>query len=425
MNDDAIGSIAFIIVLMALSAFFSGAETALTAASRARMHHLEKTGVRRARLVNALRANKERLIGTLLLGNTLINIMASAVATKVLVEMFSAGTAALLATGIMTALILIFCEVLPKTYAINNPDRAALALAPLLRPVVAGLAPISRAVQVIVLFLLRLMGARARGDGASFAAEELRGAIDLHRRPGGAAQHQRFMLRGVLDLEEVEVGEIMIHRRDVAMIDIDQDAAGILDRIATSPFTRLPVYRGTLDNVVGVINSKVVLRDVWARRGDVGGLQLSSLMAEPWFVPESTNLIQQLQNFRRRREHFALIVDEYGALQGIVTLEDILEEIVGDVLDEHDKLTAGVRTEPGGSYVVSGSTTIRDLNRRFDWSLPDEEAATVAGLLMHRARRIPAVGQVIAVGGLRFEVLRRRRNRITQIRITPEARPEG
>ncbi len=408
-----------IFVLLLLSAFFSGSETALTAASRPLMHQMEQTGNQRAGLVNRLQHSSDRLIGTILLGNNLVNILASALATSLLITLF--GKAGVVyATVAMTLLVLIFAEILPKTYAFRNANKMALGIAPIINVLVTILSPLTHAMQVVVQMTLWLFGAEHEAkEGMGPSAEELRGAIALHTGEKGTIKHERAMLRSILDLTEVEVGEIMTHRKNVTMIDADEPLGKVVKQVLASPFTRLPLWRGEPDNIVGVIHAKALLRAVRGGDNKLDGIDVVKLAGRPWFVPESTSLLDQLQAFRKRREHFALVVDEYGTLMGIVTLEDILEEIVGDIADEHDIPVPGVVRQPDGSYVVQGTVTIRDLNRRFEWGLPDEEAATVAGLVLHEARRIPDVGQAFIFHGLRFEILRRHRHQITAIRIAP------
>ena len=416
---DTTFSILIITVLLVLSAFFSGSETALTAASWPRLHQLARTGDARAQRVNKLRERRDRLIGAILLGNNGLNIAASALATEIMVRAFGkAGVA--YATLAMTVIVLIFAEVLPKTYALGHADKVALAVAPAMRVVVVVLSPVTAAVQAVIGGMLRLLGVAAEGEGRAISGhDELRGAIDLHAREGAVVKHERDMLGSILDLADVEVGEVMVHRRNVATIDADQPAARIVEQVVASPYTRLPLWRGEPDSVIGVLHAKDVLRAVLEHRADLDALDITALASPPWFIPETTTLLRQLQAFRRRRTHFALVVDEYGALMGIVTLEDILEEIVGDIADEHDVPVPGVRVGDDGSYTVDGTVTIRDLNREFDWDLPDDEAATIAGLVIHEARRIPEVGQRFAFYGFRFEVLGRQRNQVTSLRITP------
>ncbi len=408
-----------IVLLLFLSAFFSGSETALTSVSRPRLHHLERRGNLRARLVNRLIEDRERLIGAILLGNNAVNIFASALATSVLIGLFGeAGVA--YATIAMTLLVLIFAEVLPKTYALRNPDRISLAVAPVMRVVVIVLSPITLAIQAVVRFTLRILGVKESDDDRALSAEqELRGAFDLHTRDGAIVKQERDMLGSILDLENVEVSDIMVHRGGMTVIDAGSPASRIVERVIASPYTRIPLWRDDPDNIIGVLHSKDLLRLVHGHAGDLDELDLVASALAPWFIPDSTTLLMQLQAFRRRRAHFALVVDEYGALMGMVTLEDILEEIVGDIADEHDVAFTGVRRNADQSYTVRGTVTVRDLNREFEWTLPDEEASTIAGLVIHEAMRIPEVGQNFVFHGFKFEVLTRQRNQITSLRLTP------
>lgn len=420
---DIVLSAVAIILLLLVSGFFSGSETALTAASRARMHQLEKDGDRRARIVNRLREHKERLIGGILLGNNLVNILASAMATSLLLTLVGDG-AVVLATLVMTLLVLIFAEVLPKTYAIHRAETTALVVARVLSVVIAILAPITKGITLIVRGLLRLLGTDIRDVGVTNYVDELRGAIELHRGPELEVDEERAMLRSILELSEVEVSEIMTHRRNVVAIDADQSPEDIVADVIESPYTRLPLWREDTDNIVGVLHAKDVLRAVRAAGGEASKIVVEEIIKTPWFIPDTTTLRDQLQAFRARRGHFALVVDEYGSLQGVVTLEDILEEIVGEIDDEYDQPVTGITPQPNGSYIVDGSVTIRDLNRQFEWDLPDDQASTIAGLVLHEAQRIPQVGQIFTFYGLRFEILRRQRNQIVALRLTPPAKSE-
>ncbi|MBC8239334.1 MAG: HlyC/CorC family transporter [Alphaproteobacteria bacterium] len=422
MDSELLYSIFGVLVLLVLSALFSGTETALTVVSRARMHQLERRGMRRATQVNSLLAKPERLIGAILLGNNLVNILASALATSVLITLFGKPGVAY-ATAIMTALVVIFAEVLPKTYALNRPDRTALLAAPIVGPIVLILGPVVDLVQKIVVIFLALFGVRMRKEEAvADASEELRGALDLHAREGAMIKSDRDMLDGILDLSDVEVSEIMVHRKNMVMLDADQPVQQIAEALLASPYSRVPLWRNDVDNIVGVLHAKDLLRAISApESGDSDSPpSLHNLWRESWFVPDTTSLIEQLNAFRARREHFALVVDEYGDLMGLVTLEDILEEIVGEISDEHDVTRASaVRREAGGSYMIDGVVTVRDLNRDFDWELPEDDAATIAGLVIQLARRIPDVGERFNLNGFTFEVMRRLRNQVTAVRVRP------
>lgn len=407
-----------IVLLLVLSAFFSGSETSLTAASRARMYQLEKQGNKRAQLVNRLLEDRERLIGAILLGNNMVNILASALATSVFLALFKdAGVA--YATLVMTALILIFSEVMPKTYAIVNPDRMALSVAPVIRVCVFLFAPVVKSVQFIVRRTFRMLGVNIDTDDGEDADDELRGAIDLHHKEGAVVKGDRDMLGGILDLKDIAVEDVMIHRKTMESIDIDLPPEEIVERMLNSPHTRLPLWRDEPENIVGVLHAKDLLRELHGEAGELITLDFAKIAREPWFVPESTMLQRQLNAFREKKVHFALVVDEYGGLMGMITLEDILEEIVGDIADEHDVEVQGVRPQPNGSYNIDGNVSLRDLNRALDWQLPDEEAITLAGLIIHEAQTIPDPGQAFNFYGFKFEILRRQRNQITAVRVTP------
>jgi len=409
-----------VIILLFFSAFFSGSETALTAASKARLTSLEKDGNLRAGLVNRIRDEKDRMIGALLLGNNMVNILASALATSVLIKIF--GEAGVVyATLVMTLLVLIFAEVLPKTYAFHHASSMSMRIAPIIRVVIFVFAPVTEMVTWIVRRVLRLFGVDISKVGAGSHLELLRGVIEMHDGPEQEISEQRAMLHSILDLADVDVEEIMIHRKNVTMINADDPIDQIVDQVMDSPYTRLPLWADNPDNVVGVLHVKMLLQAMRENRADIYSINIRNVALAPWFVPESTTLYDQLQAFRERKEHFALVIDEYGSLQGIVTLEDILEEIVGEIDDEQDMTFPGVRNLANGRYMVDGAVTIRDLNREFDWRLPDEEYATLAGLILFEAKMVPQVGQAFRFHGFQFDIVKRQRNQITQIRVTPPA----
>lgn len=412
-----------IVALLVLSAFFSGSETALTAVSSARVHQLQRQGNLRAKIVDKLISARETLIGAILLGNNLVNILASALATSMFVQLFG-DAGVVYATLVMTALVLIFAEVMPKTYAIANIDRSALAVAPVIQVIVAVFGPVTAAVQFIVRRTLRLFGADVE-EGAEVlsAREELRGAIAYHHREGTVVKHDRDMLGGVLDLDELEVLDVMVHRTKMETLDAATAPADIIEQVLKSGYTRLPVWREEQDNILGVLHAKDLLRAMSGSKKSLSSLDIVELLTPPWFVPESTNVTDQLNAFLKRKSHFALVVDEYGEVMGLVTLEDILEEIVGEIADEHDAPATGVRPQPDGTIVVDGTVAIRDINRMMDWELPDEEATTVAGLVIHETQMIPEVGQAFTFYGHTFEVARRRRNQVTSLRISPAWKP--
>lgn len=412
------GYIIAIFVLLALSGFFSGSETALTAASRARMHALEKDGDKRAAAVNRLISNREGLIGSILLGNNVVNILASVLATSLFTQLFGQGGMAMaMATGVMTILVLVFAEVLPKTYAISRPDSTAMTVAGIISILVAAASWIVKLIQLIVTITLKIVGLGAPAEAIT-ADEEIRGAIDLHASEGGVAAADRQRLVGALDLKELTVEDVMIHRKNIKMLSADLEPRQLVMKALASPHTRIPIYRGEKEEIIGILHAKDLLRAIIPLGGNLGNLDLDAIIRKPWFVPETTAVQDQLDAFLQARNHFALVVDEYGELQGLITLEDILEEIVGSINDEHDIAVQGVRPQEDGSVNVDGWVPIRDVNRAMNWNLPDEEAVTVAGLVIHEAQTIPEAGQTFVFHGYRFNVLRRQRNQVTGLNIS-------
>ncbi len=411
-----------VLLCVLISCFFSASETALTASSRARMLRLEKQGNQRAAIVNRLLQTRERLIGTLLLGNNAVNVAASALATGLFLAWFG-EVGVIYATIFMTVLLVVFAEVLPKTAAINRPDRVALIVAKPIEWAVRLFGPVLMGIEALVRRILVHVGIRVGENQPILSAhEELRGAVDLLHREGGVEKLDRDMLGGLLNLRELEVSDVMIHRTEMVMLDAGQPTEAIVRAILDAPVTRVPLWRDSPENIIGVLHAKDLLRVIHASGGDLSQVDIAAIALPPWFVPDTTPLSEQLKAFRRRKTPFALVVDEYGEVMGLVTLEDILEEIVGDIEDEHDIAVPGVRPQLDGSVNVDGGVPIRDLNRAMDWNLPDQEATTIAGLVIHEARSIPEPGQSFTFHGLRFQVLRRERNRITALKITPLAR---
>ncbi|MGI9353080.1 MAG: HlyC/CorC family transporter [Rhizobiaceae bacterium] len=406
-----------IFLLILMSAFFSGSETALTAASRARMHQLEKNGDLRAGQVTKLIEKRDQLIGALLIGNNLVNILASALATSLFLNLFGeAGVA--IATLVMTLLVVVFAEVMPKSIALSNADKFAVTIAPVLRPIIFVLSPFAKLVTGLVRRILRLFGFAIGSEQSMLSAhEELRGAVEVLHQEGSVVKDDRYRLGGVLDLHELELSDVMIHRTNMETINIDDAPEKIIKQLLDSPYTRIPLWQGDSDNIIGVIHSKDVLRVLAGKNGDGKRIDFKKISSKPWFVPETTTLQDQLNAFLRQKAHFALVVDEYGEVEGMVTLEDILEEIVGEIADEHDEEVSGVVPQADGSWIVEGAVPIRDLNRALDWELPDEEATTMAGLVIHAAQMIPEEKQTFTFYNKRFVIMEREKNRITKLRI--------
>jgi Mg2+/Co2+ transporter CorB len=400
-------------LLIVASAFFSSAETALTAASDARMRQLTNKGDKRAKIVEKLRADREGLIGSILIGNNAVNVLGSALATSFAIALFGEGGLVWATIG-MTVLLVVFAEVMPKTYAFTYADSYALRIAPVLQLVVRALSPLSVGIRLLATQIIR-----PNPNASENREEELRGLIELQGNDGNADDRERkAMLSSILDLNEISVEAIMTHRGTVSMINADDKVEHILRYVLNSPHTRHPVFSGKSDNIVGVLHVKDLLRAVGeAETGMTTPETVQNIASDAYFIPETTLLFDQLQAFRSRREHFAVVVDEYGDFRGIVTLEDILEEIVGDIDDEHDVDLAGLASQADGSWLVDGNVTIRDLNRTLGWHLPDEDASTVAGLVLFESRTIPSPGREFRFHDIRFRIVKRKGNRLTRLRL--------
>ncbi len=406
-----------ILLLLVFSAFFSSSETALTAASRARMHARTKQGDKRAALVAHLLEARERLIGALLLGNNLVNIFASALMTALALDVFG-QVGVVYATLVMTLLVLIFAEVMPKTWAITKPDEAAMAVARPVNIIVKIFAPFVQAIQILVNATLRLFGVKSAGTDWT-AADEIRGAIDLHHKEGSVEKHERDRILGVLNIGELVIEDVMIHRKNLVTIDGDMSPHKIIEQVLASGHSRLPVWYDQPDNVIGILHAKDLLKALARPSADKDKINIKRLLRPPWFIPETTPVLTQLKAFQQKREHFALVVDEYGALMGVVTLEDIIEEIVGDIQDEYDENNPDIKPNKNGSVIVDGDVPVRDLNRAMGWELPDEDAVTIAGLIIHEAESIPDKGQVFNFYGFKFEITGKTKNQITKVKISP------
>ncbi|MDP3895957.1 MAG: HlyC/CorC family transporter [Mesorhizobium sp.] len=408
-----------IFFLIALSFFFSGTETGITAASRARLRSLSANGDRRASHIERLSQRKDRLVGALLIGNNLVNILASALATSLLLSIF--GEAGILyATIVMTVVLVIFAEILPKSWALARPEQFSLFVSPFARFVVFVFGPLSSLANMTVRGILRIFDVNLADDVSMLSAhDELRGTVDVLHREGSFVKQDRDRLGGLLDLAELEVSDVMIHRTVMYTVDADDPPDAVVRAVLLSPHTRVPVWRGSTDNIVGVLHAKNLLRALHEVGNDYAKIDILKVASKPWFVPDTTTLQDQLNAFLRSKAHIAIVVDEYGEVEGLVTLEDIIEEIVGEIADEHDVDIQGVRQQPDGSVLVDGSVPIRDLNRALDWRLPDDEATTIAGLVIHETQSIPEEKQAFTFHGKRFVVQKREKNRIVRLRIKP------
>ena len=411
-----------IIGLVILSAFFSGSETSLTSASKPRMHNLAKSGKKNAKIFETLFKDKELLICTILFANNLVNVLASALATKILIEITNTD-GILYATVIMTLMILVFGELIPKTLALSKSDSYALKIAPFIRFLVILLYPLTVSLNFFVYILLKIVGVNysnfKKEEISEKREEELRGAIDLHG--DDSSREEKNMLKSILDLDEITVGSIMIPRKDIFSLSVKISYHDLLNKLEDSPHSRIPIWEKNPENIIGVFH---VRRLISLKNIDSKNFNIKLLCQKPWFIPESTKLDNQLMEFKKRKEHFSIVVDEYGEFLGIVTLEDIIEEIVGDIDDEQDMLkisqkVKGIKTLSSSSFLVKGNVNLRDLNKELNTNLPiNNNISTVAGLVLYESRTIPKTKQVFSFFDLKFEILNKTNNQITLLKIT-------
>ena len=411
-----------IIGLIIISGFFSGSETSLTSASKPRMHELAKSGDKKAKLFTKIFKDKEILIGTILFANNLVNVLASAIATKILIEITN-DEGIVYATIIMTLMILIFGELIPKTIALSNSDKFALKIAPFMRIIIILLYPLTKLLNILVTLILKVFGIDYKkinkDELSENREEELRGAIDLHGEHPSTGD-EKDMLKSILDLDDITVGSIMVPRKDIFSLPSTSSLDELLLQLKDSPHSRIPIWEKNPENIIGVLH---VRKLIGLRLTDPKNFNISSYCQKPWFIPESTKLDIQLMEFKKRKEHFSIVVDEYGEFLGIITLEDIIEEIVGDIDDEIDVLKVskevkGIKKLSKISYLVKGTVNIRDLNKELNVNLPLNEASTIAGLVLYESRIIPKKCQVFSFFGLRFEILSKKNNQLIVIKIT-------
>jgi len=411
-----------IVGLVIISAFFSGSETSLTSASKPRMHNLAKSGKKNAKIFEDLFKDKELLICTILFANNFVNVLASALATKILIELTNTD-GIFYATIIMTLMILVFGELIPKTLALSKADNYALKISPFIRLLVILLYPLTFTLNFIVYILLKIVGVNysnfKKEEISEKREEELRGAIDLHGED--SSRDEKNMLKSILDLDEITVGSIMIPRKDIFSLPVKITYNDLLEQLENSPHSRIPIWEKNPENIIGVFH---VRRLISYKNSDSKKFNIKSLCQKPWFIPESTKLDNQLMEFKKRKEHFSIVVDEYGEFLGIVTLEDIIEEIVGDIDDEQDMLktskkVTGIKPLSPSSFLVEGNVNIRDLNKELNINLQiNNNVSTVAGLVLYESRTIPKTKQVFSFFDLNFEILKKKNNQITLLKIT-------
>ncbi len=392
--------ISIIIILIILSCLLSASETAVTALSLAKIHKLKTDGNTRAQVISDLRENKESLISTILLANNAFNIVASTIATAVFIKFLGDG-GVVYATILMTVLIIVFAEILPKTYAIAYPEKVALSFAYLLKITVSVCRPITMAMNYFVVFIIRIfkMHNHLHANLVS-PTEELRGTIEMHHKQGSVDHGDKYMFDGIFYLSEANVAKVMTHRKNMQSINIDLDTKEIISQIKKIGHTRIPVWQNAPDNIIGVLNTRDLLYKILLAE-DVQDISIKDLVTEAIFIHENTALDKQLAEFKELKARFAIVIDEYGDIQGVITLSDILEEVVGHIRDEHDNIQDEVICLDG-SCAVRGDMAIRDLNRMLHWSLPEDEASTIAGLLIHHLEKIPEVGESFVFNGFNF-----------------------
>ena len=398
-----------IVFLLLISAFFSSSETAITRASDAKIHQKADEGNIKAINTKKLLKEREKVIGALLLGNNAVNILASALATSLLIVPFG-DVGILYATILMTILIFIFSEVLPKTYAIRESEKLTLYSTPYIKFITMVLAPVNNMVQIFVSFILNFVG---RENNRSDWKQSIRGAIILANDEGGVRKRDRKMLEGILDLNEISVSEIMTHRKNIESLNVMQNKKVLANFAIKSRFSRIPIWKNNPDNIIGILHIKDLTRSMWISED----LNIEKILQKPLFIPETTSLSIQLNQFRQSSIQIALVVDEYGVLQGLITLEDILEEIVGEIFDEFDKPVASPSKLNDGSVLVDGTMTVRDINRFMDWKIPDDEASTLAGLFIEKAQKLPKEGEVLRIKDFEFKVIKRNKTRISKLSI--------
>lgn len=410
-----------LLFLLVCSFFFSGTETAVTAVSTPLLHEQEKQGNKRAATLNRIKSDNGRLLGTLLFGNNVVNIATTAISTSLLIDAFGEHWGVILSTCVVSIVILVFSEILPKTYALSIPFTFAITVTPILNFCVFIFKPFVSALNAVSKVVIHLLPkAKQTIDIDEKLKAEIRGTLDLNQ--GHALVQEKNMLKSVLDLDDVTVEDIMQHRSHIVSLNFTTSPKEIFEFASRTPYSRIPLWKGKRDNIVGVLHVKSILKLLGQLNAGAKKINILDYCVKPWFVLNTTSLMDQLHAFKKRCEHFALVVDEYGDLQGLVTLEDVLEEIVGDITDENDKpeqsLLKPTKTEEG-AWRIDGTTTIRDLNRHFNWDLPDDNAATVAGLVLYLAERIPTEGQRFMLNGFTFIVTHRTKNQLDIIDILP------
>ena len=415
MPEDLLASILIVIFLLFLSGLLSGSETSITSVSKSKIHKLAIRGDKRAQQLLHLIKNKSDFISSLLIGNNFVNILASVLATAILIKYYG-DRGILYSTILMSLLIVIFSEVLPKSYALIRPDRFALAMSKYLIVFSKIITPIMLLVKAINWSFFKIMRIDLENKATSKTArEDIRNIINMHEDEGRLLKDEGDMLNAILDLKEITVEKIMTHRKNIYSIDLNNKNE-FFPRISKSSFSRIPVWKENPNNILGLIHAKNVLTNL----NDQGQLDITKIkenLIKPWFVPETTKAKDQLNEFIQRKEKLAFVVDEYGELMGLISMEDIIEEIVGNIFDEKDFSTIGIRKIDINTYRIRGDVNIRDINRELDIQIPDTFYSTIAGYIIHETESFPDVGQIFSFGDIRYEIVNKNKNQITQIKM--------
>ncbi|NDE89599.1 MAG: DUF21 domain-containing protein [Alphaproteobacteria bacterium] len=403
--------------LLLLSALLSAAETAFTSCSKPRMLTLENEGNKHAALVNRILKKPDLLIGAILVGYNVINVVSSALTTAAMIEAFGERGLAY-ATAIMSVLIVLFVEILPKTIALQRPDRTAIFLAPLVQVLVFVLVPITTVCRNIIGVILKPFKLEKQHlEIEETAEQEIRGVIDMHADILGASQETASMLHAVVDLKAMSVSDVMTHRRDMISVPLGQPAEQLIQALLDAKHSLVPLWGKTPEDIVGVIDARRLIAELAKREGVTRGIDVATIVATPWFIPNTTGLLDQLTTFRQRDARIAFVVDEYGVLQGMLTLADILEEIVGHYDKGQFNALAVPKAQADGTIILDGRFPIRELNREMGWELSDENATTIAGYIIHIAERIPEPGETIYSDPFAFQILARKQKQISKVKI--------
>lgn len=413
-----------IVVLIIFSALISCFETAMTAASRAKVHRLANEKNRRAKILDKLLKEREKVVSVMLLANNISNIIASAITTKVLLELF--GEIGLVyATIFLTIFVIVFGEILPKTYAIKAPENIAMFFASTINILFRVFSPIVSVIQRIVnFFLVMFSGEKAPQRSQEAELEEIRDAVDLMAKEGAIYKYDKDLLDGVLDLSDTEISEIMVHRKDIESINIELPIAEIVKISTEISYTRIPLWRGNKENIVAILNVRKLLKALHFHKGNIENFELTSAISEPWFVPSSNSLRSQLFSFRKRKKRFALVVDEYGSLIGLVTLEDILEEIVGEIKEADDSSEINIIKIKSGAYKIAAKTLIRDINKKLDWEIEeDDDAYNLAAFIISNLGRIPDEKENFVIDEYYFEILKKRNHDLILVKVKKLEKP--